>query len=63
VSNAEGTVTYEWEWDENVVGTQSYYVPNGPSEGWHSLTVTVWDDVGSDWDVKWVEVDDSYSCF
>jgi subtilisin family serine protease len=63
VSNAEGSVTYEWKWDGDVVSTQSYYVPNGPSSGWHWLTLTVWDDLFDAWDGRGVEVDSGHSCY
>jgi subtilisin family serine protease len=63
VSNAAGAVTYQWKLDNQVVGTQEYYVPNGPSEGLHWLVVTVWDTIFSDWDGLEIDVDDSYSCF
>lgn len=63
VSNAAGSVTYQWKWNSQVVGTQDYYVPNGPSEGQHWLTVTVWDTIFSDSDGLVVDVDDSHSCF
>jgi len=62
VSNSTGSVSYEWAWDYSVVGTDSYYVPNGPSEGGHWLSVTVDDDLASDTDGVYVEVDDQYSC-
>jgi hypothetical protein len=62
VTGGVGPYSYEWLWDSQVVSTESFYVPNGPSAGSHFLEVTVWDSSGSDWDGRTIDVDDAYSC-
>jgi hypothetical protein len=62
VTGANGSVTYEWRWDGQAVGSNEYYYPNGPSSGWHLLRLEIWDSYSGDVDSLYVDVDSSYSC-
>jgi hypothetical protein len=53
-----GQVTYEWEWNGQVVSSNNYYVSDESTPGWYWLEVTAWDGSSSAGDGWWVEVVD-----
>lgn len=67
-SGGAGDNSYEWRWDGTDLGwpDQSTWAPQGGlSEGWHELTVDVFNEYTgtSDQGSLWIDVDDAYSCF
>lgn len=62
VSGAQGSVSYEWEWDYQVVSTEDFYASDEGTEDTYWLELMVSDTMFTDTAGMLVEVDDAYSC-